>query len=339
MKKSNLLPLLLLLLLHTGTIYGQNVGIGTLTPGYKLDVVGRARLQAGTVNNVFTSAGFWLTDYRTNTDVIFNGMVDSVNYGLYGNKAGVGWQFFFDARYGNVGIGRKPSSGTTRLVVDHPDGAGVILYSNGGYRGGMQATDSTLEIFSARSGAVCAPVPCTPPPGKDIVFWPPSNCTGIGCIDLSSPGRVGFYTNNPKARMHVVAGNGAGGVLIGSSAAVPATGYMLSVDGKIICEELKVQLNSAWPDYVFEDSYRMLPIKELEKKVMQEKHLPGIPSAKEMDEAKGMEIGASQQKFLEKLEELYRYSFELNNKNIELEKEMAALRTQLTELKNELKKK
>jgi hypothetical protein len=30
----------------------------------------------------------------------------------------------------------------------------------------------------------------------------------------------------------------------------PATGYILSVDGKGMFEELKVQLSGNWPDYV-----------------------------------------------------------------------------------------
>src|SRR5690349_20902238 len=97
----------------------QNVGIGTLTPAYRLDVVGRARLQASTLNNASTSSGIWHTDYRSNTNIAFIGMADSVNYGFWGDRPNVGWQFFFDARYGNVGIGRKPSSGSGRLALDH----------------------------------------------------------------------------------------------------------------------------------------------------------------------------------------------------------------------------
>ncbi|CAN5664119.1 hypothetical protein BH10BAC3_BH10BAC3_36260 [soil metagenome] len=326
MKLSKCLPIVFLLMAGSACIFAQNVGIGTVTPGYRLDVMGRARVQAGIVNNANTSAGIWYTDYRTNSDIIFAGMADSVNYGLWGNRAGVGWQFFYDARYGNVGVGRKPGSGTTKLSLDDPGGASLILYSNGGYRGGMQATDSTLEFFSARSGAICAPFPCTPPPGKDIIFWPPGNCAGIGCIDLTSAGRTGFYLNEPKSRLHIAAGTGVSGVLIGSGAAVPAAGYMLSVDGKIICEELKVQLNSAWPDYVFETNYKMPSLSDLEQKVMTEKHLPGIPSASEVESGKGVEIGAVQQKLLEKVEELYRYVFEINNQNKLLRQELELLK-------------
>jgi hypothetical protein len=318
-----LLPLCLLFVSSTFELFAQNnVGVGTITPAYKLDVVGRARVQAGVLNSVGTSAGIWFTDYRANTDIVFAGMADSVNYGLYSNRPGRGWEFYFDAKYGNIGIGRKPGAGATRLFLDHPGGAAIALYNNGDYRGGMQATDSTLEIYSARSGPIIGD------PTRDIIFWPPPPpCAGI-CPIAGSAGRTAFYTNAPNARVHFTVSTGTSGVLIGSASAVPAIGYMLSVDGKIICEELKVQLNTAWPDYVFEDDYKMPTLASLEEKVMREKHLPGIPAASEVAENKGVEIGAVQQKMLEKIEELYRYLFEMDKENKQLKSEMDLLKKQ-----------
>jgi hypothetical protein len=291
------------------------VGIGNTNPGYQMDVNGRIRLQAGTVNNVNTSAGTWHTDYRTNTDIAFIGMADSVNYGFWGSRPNVGWQFYFDARYGNVGIGRKPSSGATRLSLDHPSGASVGLYANGGYKGGMQATDSTLEIYSDYSGFCVGDCP----PAGNIVFWPPPACVGIGCIGSATPGRIGMYNNSPKSRVHIVAGTGTSGVLISSSsAAVPASGYTLNVDGKIICEELKVQLSTSWPDYVFDARYNLKSLDELEAQVKKDGHLPGILSAAAVESDGGIEIGEMQRRMLEKIEELYLYVFELNKENKEL---------------------
>lgn len=288
------------------------IGIGNTNPGYLMDVNGRMRLQAATLNSANTSAGIWHTDYRSNTDIAFIGMADSVNYGFWGSRPNVGWQFYFDTRYGNVGIGRKPSSGSSRLSLDHPDGASVGLFANGDYKGGFQATDSTLEIYSDYSGICIGDCP----PAGNIVFWPPSNCVGIGCINAPSPGRIGMYTNAPKARLHIVAGTGTAGMLISSSStSVPATGYMLNVDGKIICEELKVQLNSSWPDYVFDTKYNLANLDELEAQVKKDGHLPGILSAATVESDGGIEIGEMQRKMLEKIEELYLYVFELNKEN------------------------
>lgn len=302
---------------------GGYVGINTLSPAYQMDVLGRIRLQAGSVNNAGTSAGIWFTDYRDNSNIIFAGMADSVNYGFWGQRAGIGWQFFFDARYGNAGIGQKPSTGSMRLVLNHADGAQLGMFTNGAYMGGLSANDSTLQLRGQYQSAFCFPGPC--PPAKDIVIWPPYACQGIGCINTPSPGRTGFYNNKPMSKVHIVAGTGTSGVLISSSTtAVPASGYMLNVDGKIICEELRVQTSTAWPDYVFKQGYTMPSLDDLEKQVMATGHLPGIVSAAEVEAAGGgVELGELQRKMLEKMEELYRYVFELNRENKELKAALA----------------
>ena len=98
-----------------------------------------------------------------------------------------------------------------------------------------------------------------------------------------------------------------------------AAGYKLKVFGKIIGEEVRVQLKTAWPDYVFEKNYKKLSIDELEKYVDENKHLPNIPSAKEI-EKDGQHLGELQRKMLEKIEELSLYV-------IELKKEIDQLKT------------
>ncbi len=296
------------------------VGINNTNPGYPVDVMGRMRLQASTLNNASTSSGIWHTDFRSNTDIAFIGMADSVNYGFWGSRPNIGWQFFFDARYGNVGIGRKPSSGVTRLSLDHPEGSAIAMYHNGGYGGGFQATDTTFEIMSSYSGFCVGDCP----PAGNIVLWPPPPCVGIGCVGSASPGRIGMYNNSPQSRVHIVAGTGTSSVLIsGSTAAAPATGYMLNVDGKIICEELKVQLSTAWPDYVFDAKYNLTNLDELEAQVKKDGHLPGIVPAAKVESDGGIEVGEMQRKMLEKIEELYLYVFELNKENKALKAEMA----------------
>ncbi|HMP92361.1 MAG TPA: hypothetical protein PKD90_05785, partial [Phnomibacter sp.] len=208
------------------------------------------------------------------------------------------------------------------------DGAALGLYYNNGYRGGLLANDSTLEIRGLYQSPLCFPLPCTPPPASDIVIWPVEACTGTGCILQNSPGRTGFYTTSPNSRMHIVASTGALGVTIGNRNLTPATGYMLSVGGKIICEELKVQLtnNNAWPDYVFEEKYNLPSIDAYEQQVRTQKHLPGIPSAADVQAQNGIELGEMQRKMLEKLEEMSLFIFELNKKNKQLEAEIEKLK-------------
>jgi trimeric autotransporter adhesin len=99
-----------------------------------------------------------------------------------------------------------------------------------------------------------------------------------------------------------------GRVAIGTD--TPANGYKLSVFGKAICEELVVQLKGAWPDYVFKKNYRLQPLAELEKFIAENKHLPNIPVAADI-EKNGLQVGDMQKKMIEKIEELTLYVIEL----------------------------
>lgn len=94
------------------------------------------------------------------------------------------------------------------------------------------------------------------------------------------------------------------------------SGYKLKVFGKIISEEVRVQLKTAWPDYVFEKNYQLRSLDDVGKFIETNKHLPGIPSAAEI-EKDGQMLGELQRKLLEKVEELTLYVIELK-KEIEL---------------------
>ena len=110
---------------------------------------------------------------------------------------------------------------------------------------------------------------------------------------------------------------GNGSVCIGTG--TPATGYKLSVNGKIICEEMKVQLNANWPDYVFDNSYKLQSLKEIEMFTKQQGHLPGIPSASDVKTAGGIEVGEMQTLLLQKIEELTLHLIEQEKKINRLE--------------------
>ena len=98
--------------------------------------------------------------------------------------------------------------------------------------------------------------------------------------------------------------NENGQVGIGILSNFPSDDYLLAVDGKIISEEVRVELSGNWwPDYVFEESYALTPLAELEKQIAEKGHLPGIPSAKVV-EAEGFELGDMQRRAIEKIEEL-----------------------------------
>jgi hypothetical protein len=85
-------------------------------------------------------------------------------------------------------------------------------------------------------------------------------------------------------------------------------GYMLAVNGKIRSTELVVE--TGWADYVFDKNYDLRPLNEVEKFIQQNKHLPNIPSAAEI-EKNGLPVGDMQKRMMEKIEELTLYVIEL----------------------------
>ncbi|MGD8780279.1 MAG: hypothetical protein PVH88_15095 [Ignavibacteria bacterium] len=98
----------------------------------------------------------------------------------------------------------------------------------------------------------------------------------------------------------------------------------LAVDGKIITEEMVVKLSTDWPDYVFKSDYKLMSLDELEEYLIIHKHLPGIPSAGEVEE-NGLSLGEIQAKLLEKIEELTLYIVEQDKKINELENKLEKL--------------
>jgi hypothetical protein len=119
-------------------------------------------------------------------------------------------------------------------------------------------------------------------------------------------GRVGIGTTNPDAK--------------------------LTVKGTIHAEEVKVDLNVPGPDYVFEKDYTLMSLEEIKAFIEKHKHLPEVPSAKEM-ETNGVNLSEMNMILLKKVEELTLHLIkqdELNKNQLsrieQLESEMKAIR-------------
>lgn len=107
-------------------------------------------------------------------------------------------------------------------------------------------------------------------------------------------------------------------------------GYRLAVDGTIIAEGLTIQNSNSWPDYVFEEDYKLRSLEEVEDFVKTNKHLPDVPSAKEVED--GYAVGDMQKTLLRKVEELTIYVIDQNKELDELRKANEVLQTKVTEL-------
>ncbi|OAN63253.1 hypothetical protein A8B79_15680 [Balneola sp. EhC07] len=99
----------------------------------------------------------------------------------------------------------------------------------------------------------------------------------------------------------------------------------LSVNGKIRSKEIIVEA-TGWPDYVFAPDYPLPSLEELEAYIKSNKHLPGIPTAEEVEE-NGQQVGEMQKLVLEKLEEMTLYMIDLEKKNKNLQEQINELKT------------
>ena len=76
---------------------------------------------------------------------------------------------------------------------------------------------------------------------------------------------------------------------------------------------------SGWSDFVFDEDYRLPSLYELEKYVTTNRHLPDIPSAKEVED-NGVDLCEMNAKLLQKVEELTLYVIDLQKQIDELKK-------------------
>jgi hypothetical protein len=114
---------------------------------------------------------------------------------------------------------------------------------------------------------------------------------------IASSGYVGIGTTNPQSK--------------------------LAVNGEIYGKKVKVT-QSGWSDYVFYPGYRLRPLSEVEQFIIQQRHLPEVPSADEV-EKDGIDLGDNQATLLKKIEELTLYLIEQNKRLNAIEKKLQQL--------------
>lgn len=164
-------------------------------------------------------------------------------------------------------------------------------------------------------------------------------------IFVATGGEVGLGTNTPEAKLHVLASSGGptprmvfenpdaiGGNQKWFFDIKDGNGdFRISRLGSGVQEmnltpngNLKIPGNFVSgattlnvPDYVFEPDYDLLPLEKLASFIEKEKHLPDIPSAKEINDG-GINMTAFQMKLLQKVEELTLYVVQQDASNQKL---------------------
>lgn len=294
----------------TNTLYTNHanrmVGIGTLTPRERLEVNGNIRIPAG------------YGQINLGNNLFINGQGPT---GRISNNAFVapgGWQ----------------------LADTSSNGATIELRDNGKIE--LYGTATSGQTNWRRMFGVDAPA--------NVAYFP-SGSVGIGTInpvaklDVQGTARVNYMDIDPQNtvneggeirlrgsdvnpnwqidnhagyfRLHT---GGAerfimstdGRLSLGAGRVFPGL-YKLYVRGGILAEQVKVAMYNTgeWSDYVFADDYDLKSLPEVEKFVIENKHLPNVPSAVEMVQ-QGNDLGKTDAILLEKIEELYLHMIEMD---------------------------
>lgn len=142
---------------------------------------------------------------------------------------------------------------------------------------------------------------------------------------------VGKFSMGGNAIFRIDApGIGGGRMFVGSNGNVgigtasPCVDCKLDVKGKIRSEEVVVAISNG-PDYVFETDYELRSLEDTKDYIDENKHLPEIPSAKEMQE-NGIGVADMNMKLLKKIEELTLHLIQQNERMEKMEKELQALK-------------
>ncbi|CAA0149853.1 conserved exported hypothetical protein [Tenacibaculum maritimum] len=107
--------------------------------------------------------------------------------------------------------------------------------------------------------------------------------------------------------------------------------------GKLTLDQISLNVTT-FPDYVFAKEYHLMPLNEVASYIKENKHLPNMPTEKEVVK-EGMNVGQINTLLVEKVEELTLYTIEQEEKIQAQEKTMKALLQKLEALETLVKSK
>jgi hypothetical protein len=276
-----------------------NVGIGTNAPAEKLHLVGKMLIESSTGDQISlisntTSPWVNMSFFRNGTRHGWLGLTPGNDFVINKDQPG---NMFLNAKDGWVIIDRQntdPAIGGSLALRNALKGNSVP--------GAPSARDWVLYNMSSNYG-------------NGLQFWAYDN---VGC---GTPGGICNV-------MFTIMDNGN----VGVGTNFPA--YKLQVEGEAKATRYWADAGNHWPDYVFDSTYKLPSLNEVESYLKQNHHLPDVPSATEVQKT-GLELSGNQALLLKKVEELTLYVIEQNKKQEAQNEKLALVEKKLNEVLEE----
>jgi hypothetical protein len=164
----------------------------------------------------------------------------------------------------------------------------------------------------------------TTPTTDSPLVWQLASCSAYELSSYAEDRILNQQSIAQNANINIT-GNGymGGNVGIGT---IDTKGYKLAVNGTAIFTKAVVKLFGNWPDYVFAEDYKLPSLQEVLAYISKEKHLPHIPSEKEIAAADGADIMEIQKALVKTAEEQMLYILQLQQQIDKLNQELKALK-------------
>ncbi|MCC9070323.1 tail fiber protein [Flavobacterium sp. F-65] len=280
-----------------------NVGLGTNSPRAVLDVA--TNIQNGVLGTVFGR----LPEGNDVGEGTFLGVRGHSTSGLIAKSFSIEHSFYsivnssINFFRGNSSVGGSIAFNTNnnieqmRIDANGNVGIGTIVPN---YKLDVQGRVSAESLYVKKLDIT-----------NDGVHNSSINSGGVASIDMGFDGATGYVKLGAHTgrgyRDNIFYLRGLdGNVGIGTG----SPDSKLTVAGNIHAQEVKVTIDAGKvPDYVFANDYKLKPLQEVEKYIKENKHLPEIPSAQEI-EKNGLMLAEMNMNLLKKIEELTLHAIE-----------------------------
>jgi len=307
-------------------IMNQAYGWAGVALGYSNCAHGVATISLG--SNVYTSCDYGITigsgisgtyPLRNSNKSIYMG-VNAMYPTLTITESPNDGKDYFD-RTGKVAIGATVPQSKLHIHSDSGEDAGIILEADNKNNDSafirFQDANRYISVGTDNKMRINAG-------SNNLHLLANRYCLNSESTYLENNSNLGLQIVSPQ-KMGLQSGNITLTGKVGINTENTTSGYALAVDGGLITTKVYVQDVEDWSDYVFEDSYKLMPLHELKKYICDNKHLPEIPSESEIV-GQGYDMHEMQNAMMKKIEELTLYT-------LQQQEEIETLRKMVDELK------